>query len=91
MDRLPDRGSSIEFDRGILAPGMRADVNVLDADTVAERIPEIVNDFPGGAPRYVQRATGYHTTIQSGVITFEDGESTGDLPGKLVRGPQLPG
>ena len=45
-------------DRGTLAPGMRADVNVFDADEVAERQPELVHDFPGGAPRYIQRSMG---------------------------------
>jgi N-acyl-D-aspartate/D-glutamate deacylase len=77
-------------DRGTLEPGMKADVNLIDFDRVGMNQPEIVYDLPAGGKRLLQRATGYATTIQSGEVTFEDGEATGALPGKLVRGPQTP-
>ena len=72
-------------DRGVLAPGLRADVNVLDADQVAERQPEIVHDFPGGAPRFIQRSTGYKATLVNGQINVLDGEHTGVRAGKVLR------
>jgi N-acyl-D-aspartate/D-glutamate deacylase len=75
-------------DRGRLAPGMKADVNLVDFDHVGVHHPEIVHDLPAGGKRLIQKARGYRATVQSGVVTFEDGESTGELPGKLVRGPQ---
>lgn len=72
-------------DRGVLAPGMRADVNVLDPDKVAERQPEIVHDFPGGAPRFIQRATGYRATLVNGQINVMNGEHTGVRAGQVLR------
>ncbi len=72
-------------DRGTLRPGMRADVNVLDADKVAERQPELVHDFPGGAPRYIQRSMGYKATIVNGQISVLDGEHTGSRAGVVLR------
>ncbi len=72
-------------DRGILAPGKRADVNVFDADDVAECLPEIVNDFPGDAPRYIQRSKGYKTTIVNVQISVLEGEHTGTRAGVVVR------
>ena len=48
---------------------MRADVNIVDADRVAERQPELVHDFPGGAPRFVQRSMGYKATVVNGVMS----------------------
>ena len=72
-------------DRGTLAPGMRADVNVLDPDRVAECQPELVHDFPGGAPRLIQRATGYHATVVNGRVSVRDGEHTGVRAGALLR------
>ena len=77
-------------DRGTLEPGMRADVNLIDFDRVGMRHPEIVYDLPAGGKRLIQRATGYVTTVQSGEVTFENGEATGALPGALIRGPQQP-
>jgi N-acyl-D-aspartate/D-glutamate deacylase len=76
-------------DRGVLAPGKRADVNLIDFESLGMRHPEIVYDLPAGGKRLIQRATGYQTTVQSGQITFENGEETGALPGQLVRGPQV--
>ena len=72
-------------DRGTLVPGMRADVNVLDPSKVAERQPELVHDFPGGAPRYIQKSLGYKTTIVNGAVTLVDGEHTGARAGKVLR------
>ena len=77
-------------DRGTLEPGMKADVNLIDFDQVGMRHPEIVHDLPAGGKRLIQRATGYVTTVQSGEVTFENGEATGALPGQLIRGPQRP-
>jgi N-acyl-D-aspartate/D-glutamate deacylase len=76
------------LDRGLLRPGMKADVNVIDFDRLGLRPPEIVHDLPTGARRLVQKATGYAYTIVSGKVTFENGESTGEFPGRLVRGQQ---
>jgi N-acyl-D-amino-acid deacylase len=64
---------------------MRADINVFDADKVAERQPELVNDFPGDAPRFIQRSTGYKATIVNGKINVLDGEHTGTRAGMLIR------
>jgi N-acyl-D-aspartate/D-glutamate deacylase len=72
-------------DRGILAPGKRADVNVFDADEVAELHPEIVHDFPGGAPRYIQRSKGYKATLVNGQVSVQDGEHTGARAGAVLR------
>ncbi len=73
-------------DRGRLAPGMAADVNVIDFERLQLRRPELVHDLPADAKRLVQRATGYVSTIKSGVETFRDGEETGARPGGLLRG-----
>ena len=72
-------------DRGQLKPGMKADVNVLDPARVAERQPELVHDFPGGAPRYIQKSLGYKATIVNGAVTLEDGEHTGERAGQVLR------
>jgi N-acyl-D-aspartate/D-glutamate deacylase len=73
-------------DRGVLAPGMKGDLNVIDLDHLNLRLPELVFDLPGGARRLVQRAEGYVATVVSGEVTFRDGEETGARPGRLVRG-----
>ncbi len=75
-------------DRGVLAPGYRADVNVIDFDRLTARRPEMRHDLPAGGRRLVQRADGYVTTIAGGVPTYEHGEATGPLPGRLLRGPR---
>ena len=72
-------------DRGALKPGLRADINVFDPDKVAERQPVLVHDFPGGAPRYIQKSMGYKTTIVNGEVTLVDGEHTGARAGKVLR------
>ncbi len=72
-------------DRGALRVGMKADVNVLDPAKVAERQPELVHDFPGGAPRYIQKSLGYKATIVNGAVTLVDGEHTGERAGQVLR------
>jgi N-acyl-D-aspartate/D-glutamate deacylase len=74
------------LDRGVLAPGYRADVNVIDIDRLMPRLPEVRYDLPAGGKRFVQRADGYLATVAAGKVTYEDGEPTGPLPGRLVRG-----
>ena len=73
-------------DRGVLAPGMRADFNVLDPDRIAISRPELRYDLPAGGRRLMQRAEGYEATIVAGTPTYRRGEETGALPGRLVRG-----
>ena len=75
-------------DRGVLAPGMKADVNVIDMDKLRILPPEMVFDLPAEGRRMIQRSEGYRATIVSGVVTFEHGEATGEMPGRLIRGPQ---
>ena len=75
-------------DRGTIKPGMKADVNIIDLENLGMEHPRVVYDLPAGGKRLLQRATGYVATVQSGEVTFENGASTGALPGKLVRGPQ---
>jgi N-acyl-D-aspartate/D-glutamate deacylase len=75
-------------DRGTLAPGRKADLNLIDPDALAIAHPEIVYDLPAGGKRLVQRARGYRATLVAGLVVLENGEPTGALPGKLVRGPQ---
>jgi N-acyl-D-aspartate/D-glutamate deacylase len=73
-------------DRGIVAPGYKADLNVIDYDNLSLRVPEVVYDLPSGGRRLIQRANGYEATIVSGVPVYRSGEATGALPGRLVRG-----
>jgi N-acyl-D-aspartate/D-glutamate deacylase len=75
-------------DRGVLAPRMLADVNVIDLDRLTLAAPEMVYDLPANGRRLVQRVRGYRATVKRGAVTFVDGEATGELPGRLVRGPQ---
>jgi N-acyl-D-aspartate/D-glutamate deacylase len=75
-------------DRGVLAPGYRADINVIDFDHLQARRPEVRYDLPAGGRRLLQRADGYLHTIVAGEEVFADGEPTGALPGRLVRGAQ---
>ncbi len=75
-------------DRGLLRRGMKADVNVIDFDALGLHAPEMVFDLPAQGRRLVQRATGYRETIVSGEVTFQNGEATGALPGRLIRGEQ---
>ena len=73
------------FDRGLLAEGMIADINVIDFDGLRLHRPEAVFDLPAGGRRLVQRAEGYEITIKSGEVIFNNGQHSGALPGKLVR------
>jgi N-acyl-D-amino-acid deacylase len=75
-------------DRGVIAPGMKADVNVIELAKLKILAPEMVFDLPADGRRLIQKAEGYRATVVSGVVTFENGEATGAMPGKLVRGPQ---
>ena len=67
---------------------MKADLNVIDFEALAIQAPEMIFDLPAEGRRLIQKASGYRTTVVSGVVTFEDGEATGEMPGKLIRGPQ---
>ena len=73
------------LDRGLLAPGHKADINVIDYDNMRLRRPEVVYDLPAGGKRLVQRTDGFDATIVSGSIVYRDGEPTGALPGRLIR------
>ena len=73
-------------DRGVLAPGYKADINVIDFDRLAVRAPEVLYDLPSGGRRLVQRTEGYDATIVSGVPVYRHGVATQALPGRLVRG-----
>lgn len=75
-------------DRGLLRQGLRADVNVIDFDRLSIGAPHTVYDLPSGAGRLEQPAQGFLATIVAGEVTYEDGEATEALPGKLVRGQQ---
>jgi len=75
-------------DRGVLAPGYLADINVIDMDAVKLGKPWLAFDLPAGGKRLLQKAEGYVCTIKGGVVTFKDGTWTGATPGGLIRGPQ---
>jgi N-acyl-D-aspartate/D-glutamate deacylase len=75
-------------DRGVIAPGMKADINVIDFDSLKVEAPVMAFDLPAGGKRLLQGAQGYDATIVSGEIVYRNGKATGALPGKLVRGPQ---
>ncbi len=75
-------------DRGELVPGKRADINIIDFDNLKIHAPKMVHDLPAGGKRLEQTAEGYVATICHGQVTYRNGESTGVLPGRLVRGPQ---
>jgi N-acyl-D-aspartate/D-glutamate deacylase len=75
-------------DRGLVAPGYRADLNVIDFDRLKLNMPKVVHDLPAGGRRILQRASGYDATIVKGQIISREGQETGARPGRLVRGPQ---
>ena len=77
-------------DRGLVAPGYRADINVIDYDGLGFDVPRMAFDLPASGRRLVQRGRGYRATFVAGVQTVADDEFTGELPGRLVRGPQRP-
>jgi len=79
------------MDRGVVAPGYVADLNLIARDELSLPPPEVVQDLPAGGERLIQKAAGYRMTIKNGVVTVEDGVLTGALPGRLVRGATAPG
>ena len=76
-------------DRGVIATGYKADINIIDYENVRLHDPEMVYDLPSGGKRLVQKADGYTATICDGVVTYENGVHTGQMPGRLVRGGQI--
>lgn len=76
------------LDRGVVAPGMKADLNVIDVSRLALSAPSMRFDLPAGGKRLLQKAEGYRATVVSGIVTYRDSVATGALPGRLVRGPQ---
>jgi N-acyl-D-aspartate/D-glutamate deacylase len=75
-------------DRGLLAPGYLADINVIDLDRLRLGKPWLAFDLPAGGKRLLQRAEGYDVTIKSGAVTFRHGVMQGARPGRVIRGPQ---
>jgi len=73
------------LDRGVVSPGYLADLNVIDLAHLSCAPPEIVTDLPAGGRRLLQSATGYRWTVKRGAVTFQDGEVTGEYPGRLLR------
>lgn len=76
------------LDRGLLKPGYKADVNVIDLARLHLHAPQVSYDLPAGGRRLAQRADGYTATLVSGKVTYREGVATGALPGRLVRGAQ---
>ena len=76
-------------DRGVLAPGYLADINVIDMNAIKLGKPWLAFDLPAGGKRLLQKADGYDCTIKGGVVTFQNGTWTGATPGGLIRGPQM--
>ncbi len=77
------------LDRGLIAEGMKADLNVIDFEELKLRTPHIVHDLPAGGTRFLQNADGIDITIKAGEVIYENGEPTGALPGRLVRSTEL--
>lgn len=75
-------------DRGVVAPGLRADLNVIDYDRLGFKNPRVVYDLPAGGRRLLQDAQGYEVTMCAGVVTLEQDTLTGARPGRIIRGPQ---
>lgn len=73
-------------DRGLLKPGYKADLNVIDHARLTLHRPKVAYDLPAGGRRLVQYADGYEATVVSGAVTYRNGNATGALPGKLIRG-----
>lgn len=76
------------LDRGVIAPGYRADVNIIDFEQLGFEAPQMAFDLPANGRRLVQRAHGYTATFVQGQQTVSNDEFTGHLPGRLLRGPQ---
>jgi N-acyl-D-aspartate/D-glutamate deacylase len=73
-------------DRGVIAPGFKADLNLIDYEHLKLHQPQMVYDLPSGGKRLVQGADGYLLTLCSGEITYQNGKHTGAMPGRLIRG-----
>jgi N-acyl-D-aspartate/D-glutamate deacylase len=73
-------------DRGMIAVGKKADLNVIDYDRVGFGRPYVTFDLPAGGRRLLQKAEGYEATVVAGAITYRSGEATGKLPGRIVKG-----
>ncbi len=83
-----DNASAWELpNRGLIRTGYAADIVVFDAETIKPQMPTVVQDLPGGAKRLVQKANGIAATVVNGVVAFENGVSTGDYAGQLLKGP----
>ena len=76
------------MDRGVLARGYKADINVIDYDRLHMHPPKVHYDLPMGGRRLLQQIDGYEATIVSGVVTQRNGKATGARPGRLVQGVQ---
>jgi N-acyl-D-aspartate/D-glutamate deacylase len=76
------------YDRGVLAAGYRADLNVIDYERLTLHGPQVAYDLPAGGKRLLQRASGYAATVVGGQVTYRDGQATDALPGRLLRGAQ---
>ena len=85
LTRLPAELYSL-LDRGILAEGMKADINIIDFDALNLHLPRIVHDLPAGGRRFLQDADGFVATLVAGRDIYRNGEATNALPGALVRG-----
>jgi N-acyl-D-aspartate/D-glutamate deacylase len=76
------------LDRGVIRPGYKADLNIIDFDRLTLKAPEVAYNLPAGARRLVQKAEGYEATLVNGIVTARNGEATGSFPGRLIRGAQ---
>jgi N-acyl-D-aspartate/D-glutamate deacylase len=82
-----DTAHSVNLDdRGLVKPGYKADLNVIDLDRLHLYAPRVKRDLPAGGKRLSQKSDGYEATIVSGTVTYRNGRATGALPGRLVRG-----
>jgi N-acyl-D-aspartate/D-glutamate deacylase len=72
-------------DRGTLSVGSRADINVIELNQLNEKQPQLVHDFPGNAPRFIQKASGYRATVCNGATILLDDELTGESGGQIIR------
>src|SRR6476646_94103 len=91
VERIPEprsRRLTGLSDPGLIAPALKADINVIDYDRLHLHPPKVHYDLPVGGRRLLQRVDGYDATIVSGVVTRRGGKATGARPGKLVRGAQ---
>ena len=91
MRRLTSDGAALYGlnDRGMIAPGGRADINLIDFDSLSLSYPERVNDLPAGAGRLIQKARGYIATMVAGEVVVDNGRLTEVRPGRLIRGSSL--